>query len=385
MRIHLPAHQQVFATFAVYAFALGNFFPRLPAIKDAMGIEEGALGLALIGAPAGTLISLTLAAPLLERLGHRRVLFIFTPLLALFFAIAVHAPGPVELFFLLMPAGLMIGSIEIMINVEADRTEARLGRRIMNRSHAFWSIGFGSAGVFGALMAGIGVSPQLHLALVVLITIAVLAVFLPNFQPAPARRTDSSDKTSLIALPTGPIIVLVAICLSAMLLEGASIDWSAIYMRSVFDAAPFMGGVAVATGAFSQAIVRYYADGFVDRHSPTKVARVLLLCMAIGVGLIVLAPTQIIALLGFALLGAGTSALFPLTISAAAQRTDRPAAINVAALAQFSFMAFLVGPPLLGFVAEHIGLRAAFGICLPLILLSFALSHALGDRATKLA
>ena len=380
MRLSLPAHQQVFASFAIYAFAMGNIFPRLPDIKAAMQIEEGALGLALIGAPVGTLISLTLAAPILRRIGHRRALLVLTPLLAAFYALAVQATGPVPLFLLLILPGLMIGSIEVMVNVEADRTEAALGRRIMNRSHAFWSLGFFAAGMFGALMAWLGVTPQLHLALVVAVVCAALYVCLWEFQPAPARGTDTATGGPLFARPTLPIAVLVAISLSAMLLEGASIDWSAIYMVSVFGAAPFMGGLAVATAALSQALVRYFADGFVDRSSPVVVARVLLSLMALGVLFVFFAPNQTTGLLGFALIGAGTSALFPLTMSAAAQRSDRPAAVNVAALAQFSFMAFLVGPPLLGFVAEHVGLRWAFGVGLPLIALSLALSGALAPK-----
>ena len=87
--------------------------------------------------------------------------------MALAYAIAVHAPGPLALFLLLIPIGLMIGSVEIILNVEADRTEFMLGRRIMNRAHSFWSIGFFGAGLFGAGVAHLGVSPQLHLALVV--------------------------------------------------------------------------------------------------------------------------------------------------------------------------------------------------------------------------
>ncbi len=381
--LSLPPHQQIFAAFAVYAFALGNFFPRLPDIKAAMEIEEGALGLALMGAPAGTMISITFAAPVLARLGHRRALLILIPLLAIFFAIAVQATGPLGLFILLLPAGLMIGATEVLINVEADRVEAGMPHRIMNRCHAFWSIGFGAAGIFGAIMAGLGISPQAHLVLVIALTLIVMWVFLSGFQPAPARASDTSEDTPLFAVPNGPILILVAISASAMLLEGASIDWSAIYMRSVFDAAPVMGGIAVATGAFSQAIVRYFADGYVDRYSPPRVARTMLCCMALGVLLIFFAPNQASALLGFALLGAGTSTLFPLTMSAAAQRTDRPAAINVAALAQFSFMAFLVGPPLLGLVAETYGLRWTFGIGLPLIALSIALSGALREDQSK--
>jgi MFS family permease len=148
-------------------------------------------------------------------------------------------------------------------------------------------------------------------------------------------------------------------------------------MRDVFGAAPFIGGIAVATGALAQGATRYVADRFVERHSPLAIARTLLAVLGAGTLLVTFASTWPLALLGFALMGVGTSVLFPLAMSAAAQRTDRPAATNVAALAQISFVSFLLGPPLLGFVAEHAGIRWAFGAGLPLVLLSLAVSSIL--------
>lgn len=381
--LHLAPQHRVYAGFAIYSFSMGNVFPRLPDIKQAMGVEEGALGLGLIGAPVGTLIALTLAAPLLDRFGFRRSLITLIPCIALAYAIAVHATGPLALFLLLVPVGLLIGGTEIILNVEADRTEALIGRRIMNRAHSFWSIGFFGAGIFGATLAQLGLSPQLHLGLVFPIALAGTAVLLGGYRPAPARTASSSDISPRFARPTGPIMILVAVTLSAMLLEGASMDWSAIYMRSIFEAGPFLSGIAVAVFALSQATTRFFADTFVERHSPSGVARVLLCLMAIGVVLVFFSPTPAISLIGFALLGSGTSAIFPLAISAAAQRTDRPASINVAALAQISFVAFLLGPPMLGFVAEHWGIRWAFGVGLPLVALSYLVSGSLGTRLPK--
>jgi MFS family permease len=373
----MNAPRRVFAAFAIYSFALGSIFPRLGQVQEAMGVETGALGLGLIGAPAGTLIALTLASPYLERIGFRRALLAAIPLLALFYAIAVHAPSPLWLFVLLLPAGLTIGCIEIMLNLEADRVEHQVGYRIMNRSHGFWSIGFFCAGLFGAAMAGLGLSPQLHLALIVPIAVGLVALLLGDFQPAPARPTSAADHAPMFAAPTGPIMVLVAFTLSAMLLEGASIDWSAIYMRDVFGASPFVAGIAVATFALCHATARFFADGMVDRTSPTFVARVQLYILLVGCLLVSFAPLAGVALLGFALMGVGSATMFPLAMSAAAQRTDRPAAVNVAALAQFSFMIFMLAPPLLGYVAEHFGIRTSFGIGIPLIILSLLTAGAL--------
>lgn len=379
--LSLAPQHRVYAGFAIYSFGMGNIFPRLPDIKHAMGIEDGTLGLSLIGTPIGTLTALTLAAPILERVGFRRALLGLVPLLSVAYALAVHAPGPLALFLMLIPVGLMIGSVEIILNVEADRTEFLLKRRIMNRAHSFWSIGFFGAGLFGAALAHLGISPQLHLAIVVPMVAVGMALFLGGYEPAPSRFADNDETAPRLARPTLPILLLVAVTLSAMLMEGASIDWSAIYMRTVFDAGPFVAGFTVALFAFSQASTRFFADSFVERHSPSGVARVLLATMAMGVLLVFFSPAPLVSMLGFALLGIGSSAIFPLAISAAAQRTDRSAAINVAALSQISFVAFLLGPPLLGFVSDHWGIRSAFGIGIPFIILSLLTAGSLGRRA----
>jgi MFS family permease len=155
-----------------------------------------------------------------------------------------------------------------------------------------------------------------------------------------------------------------------MTLEGAGIDWSSIYMRDVFGVSPGVAGLAVAVGALAQGITRFTADRFVERYSPVLVARLALSVLVLGVALVVAALHPALSLLAFALMGAGTSVIFPLAMSAAAQRHDRPAAINVAALSQLAFVAFLLAPPLLGWVAEHWGIRWAFGVCLPLVGLS---------------
>jgi len=379
----LHPHHRVFAAFAIYAFGLGQIFPRLPDIKFAMGIEEGALGLALMGIAVGTITALTLSTALVAKVGHRIAVLALIPAMVLFFAIAAFATGPLGFFVLLIPAGLCVGAIEIIINVEADRVEAGMDRRIMSRAHAFWSLGFFGAGVYSAVMVKFGITPQTQLMASLPVCILLMWLFLQTFQPAVIRATDHHDKSPIVARPTFAIMVLVGVTLSSMLLEGASIDWTAIYMDSVFVTIPEMGAIGVATAALSQGMVRYFGDRFVDRFAPVRVARGMQAIMALGVITVFFAPDPITALVGFAMIGAGNAMMFPLAMSAAAQRTDRPAAINVAALAQFSFVTFLLAPPILGFIAEQFGLRWTFGIGLPLIMLSFALSGALGAKPAK--
>jgi MFS family permease len=373
----LSPAQRVYGAFLLYALAIGGVFPRLGELQQAMGVTERALGLALIGTASGTLVSLTLASRWLEHVGHRAVLMAGIPLIAAVYAVASWATGPLALYLMLVPAGLCIGAVEIVVNLEADRAEHQLGQRIMSRAHAFWSIGFFSAGLVGAALAQLGVPLQWHLAGMVLVIGGACVVVLRGFEPGAHRPDSHSGQAPRWARPTRTTAVLVAATLAAMVLEGAGAEWSAIYMRDAFGATPFMAGLAVALGAGLQAAARWVADGFVARHGPVRVARALQALLGIGALAVLLAPHPAVALAGFALMGVGTSAIFPLAMSAAAQATDRPAAVNVAALAQTSFIAFLVGPPLLGWVATAWGIRWSFGIALPLVLLGWWAARAL--------
>jgi MFS family permease len=381
--LNLPPQQRVFAGFFVYSFCMGSLPPRLPDLQRMMQVKEGLLGLGLIGLAAGTLVSLGVSGPIIERIGYRRSILTLIPLLSLLYGIASFAPGPLAFFLLLFPAGLAIGGIEIILNLEADRTEHMVGYRIMNRAHAFWSFGFFSAGIISSLIAQSRLSPQIHLLLMVPLVIVGVALILGRFDPAPHRTGGSDRKPSQVAAPTIAIMALVAVTLSAMIMEGAGIDWSAIYMRDVFAAPPFLSGFAVALGAGAQAVTRFFADPYVERYSPTVVSRVLLRVLGAGVLLVFFAPRGWLALVGFALIGAGTSVIFPLAMSAAAQLTDRPAPTNVASLAQISFVAFLLGPPLLGYIAERFGIRWSFGVGLPLVILSIVCVKALGTKPLK--
>ena len=377
---NLSSAHRVFAGFAIYSFAMGNIFPRLADVQTGMGVSTAALGVGLIGAPIGTLVTLTFATPHLERIGYRRLLPPALPLLAVLYALAVHAPSPLMLFFLLLPVGATIGCIEIMLNAEADRTEHMMAKRIMNRSHGFWSFGFFSAGLFGAQVAAFGVSPQLHLGLVVPLVALASFVALRDYQPSPARGGVAGGDVPHFAAPTLAILLLVVVTMPAMLLEGASMDWSAIYMRDTFAADSFWQGIAVSSFAVLQGLMRFFADRVVERYSPAALARVLFVSLGLGCVTVVFSQWPVVSLAGFALMGLGTSAIFPLAMSAAAQRHDRSSALNIAALAQFSFLMFLLGPPLLGFVAAHLGIRMAYGISLPLVFVSLATAGALGGR-----
>jgi MFS family permease len=376
--LNLAPQHRLFAAFALHAMSMGSIFPRMADIKQQMGVGEQVLGLSLIGIPTGTLLALTFATPIIERIGFRRTILTAIPLVALGYALACHVTNPVLFFFAIMPMGFLLGCVEIVLNTEADRVEHMIGRRIMNRAHSFWSFGFFAAGLAGAGMAELGLTPQWDLAIIAPAIACGVAVFLRKFEVAPSRVVEDDKHRPKFSLPSLAILGLVTVTLSAMLMEGAGIDWSAIYMRNIFNSAPFIVGIAVATVTLSQAIARFFADAYIEKHSPAEVSRILSVVLFAGTVLTFLALSPMLSLLGFALIGIGCSVMFPLSISAAAQRTDRPSAINVASMVQTSFMIFLLGPPLLGTIGQHFGTQWIFGIGAPLAILSWFTAGSLG-------
>ncbi|ODT69390.1 MAG: MFS transporter [Pelagibacterium sp. SCN 63-23] len=375
-----PQHR-IYACFFFFAVTTGALMARLPDIQTHLGVSEGQLGLTMIGMAIGSLISLTLGAPIIEKLGFRTTAFFTTLGPSVLFAIIPWLPNAPSMFALLLVVGLLSGALEINLNVEIDRLEAQSGKRYMNRAHGFWSVGFFVTALFGAMIRQSGLSAGLHMGIIAIIVVVLggYLIYGATAAPKPQRAHDEADHR--IAFPNLGLLPLCLIGFAAFLVEGAGIDWSAIYMRDVFAVEPFVGGMGLTLFAFCMAAMRLSADPIVARYGPRRVAMVMLSFASLGALLVGLAPRPELALLGFALMGAGCSAVYPLAVSAAAQRTDRPAAVNVAALGQVSFVVFFLAPPLLGFVAEFIDIRASYLICLPLLLAGlWASSFALGTR-----
>jgi MFS family permease len=151
-------------------------------------------------------------------------------------------------------------------------------------------------------------------------------------------------------------------------------------MRDIFAVEPFVGGLSVTLFSLAIAIGRLSMDPVVEYFGPRSVATGLLLLAIAGVTLIALAASPVAALAGFTLAGIGCSSVYPLAISAAARRTDRPSALNVAALSQMTFVVFFAGPPLLGFIAEHVGLRFSYGIIIPVLIAALLVRRALSSE-----
>ena len=362
--------RNIYFSFFIYSFCLGVFFPRIGDLQNQMGIGETTLGLTLLGPAIGVQISLLFADKIFSLLGFRLVMCLGVPILGLALVCSSLTFKPFIFFISLMLGGFAIGILEVAVNLEADRIEYKISKKIMNRSHSFWSLGFFCSGLTGALFSQMKVSPFVNFSLSLFLGTFLTILFCSKYIPAD-ERPNSSVNNSLFVKPTKAVLALVVLTLSPMLLESASIDWSVIYMRDIFFTPPFINGLAIVMVALTQFSVRYYADQYVEIYGSEKVSKISVVAMLIGVVSVCFSNSPYLSLVGFAFIGGGSAVIFPLAMSAAAQKTDRPAAINVASLAQISFLVFLLAPPILGFIAENFGIRISFGIGLPLVIVSW--------------
>ena len=362
--------RNIYFSFFIYSFCLGVFFPRIGDLQNQMGIGETTLGLTLLGPAIGVQISLLFADKIFSLLGFRLVMCLGVPILGLALVCSSLTFKPFIFFISLMLGGFAIGILEVAVNLEADRIEYKISKKIMNRSHSFWSLGFFCSGLTGALFSQMKVSPFVNFSLSLFLGTFLTILFCSKYIPAD-ERPNSSVNNSLFVKPTKAVLALVVLTLSPMLLESASIDWSVIYMRDIFFTPPFINGLAIVMVALTQFSVRYYADQYVEIYGSEKVSKISVVAMLIGVISVCFSNSPYLSLIGFAFIGGGSAVIFPLAMSAAAQKTDRPAAINVASLAQISFLVFLLAPPILGFIAENFGIRISFGIGLPLVIVSW--------------
>lgn len=374
-----PHHRIYFLQFG-FALTMGGLLSRLPDLQVKFALSESQVGLLLITMSFGVLCGLTFTGGLVQRLGARLATMIAVFGASAFYALVPWMPSAPLAAPLLFAAGILAGSLEITANVEADRHEAALGRRIMSRVHGMWSLGFFVTALIAAVVRQAQVSVELHMLVAFLVVLISGWIVFSPMENAPRREGDHEEEAPHFAFPTLALLPLCLLGAAPLFVEGSGVDWSAIYMRDVFKVEPFIGGLSVTLFSLAIAIGRLTMDRIVERYSPRAVARVLLTIAILGLVLVATAIHPLMALCGFVLAGLGCSSIYPLAISAAARRTDRPSSMNVAALSQMTFVVFFAGPPLLGFIAEHYGIRISYWVVVPVLIAAFFATGKLAAR-----
>ena len=371
------------AVFFLQPLSLGGWLALIPQVQIALGLSKAELALALLGMPVGLIPGLQLAGRAMARFGPRRVLAAMLPVQALALLLPLMAAGQAGLFVALMAAGLVLAFCEVGLNVYAGRLEKSAGVIVMNRCHGFWALGLMAGSL---VMAGLAaLTPMVALGLLGLVSAVagvVVALSLPRLAGsdggAVARRRGLRQVPRALFVISGFGVIIG-------LSEGAMSDWSAVYLAERWPDAVERAGLAVSIYAGCLAAGRFGGDWANRRLGAVALARA-----AAGLGIagmvLLLGPWPLWTVFaGFALMGLGLSVGFPLAVSAAAGLDDLHEGANIAVLSTITLSGFLIGPPVIGFLAEQVSLRAGLAILVPLLVIAMILAGALRTEAGRVA
>jgi MFS family permease len=357
------ARAAVLMAFFVLGATFANWVPRIPAVKADLGLRDGELGLALLGLALGVVAALPVAARLLARNGSRqltRVAIVAQCLALPLPALAWDLPSLAAALFLF---GVTGGLLDPAMNAHAVEVERRYGRPLMSSFHGLYSVGGFAGAAIGGLAARAGIDPALHLAVAGLV-IGVAGVLgsarlLPAAAdrpetPAPGRRRSGGWSRGLVLLG------LIGFC--SFVGEGAAADWSAVYLRDSLGADPGTAAAGFAAFSVAMATMRFAGDRLTARLGPVRVVRWGSVVAAAGLGAGLMAGQPLAAIAGFGLLGAGLAAVAPVTFSAAGNSDAGPGGASIARVSSIGYSGMLLGPPVIGWLADHTGLASALAV-----------------------
>jgi predicted MFS family arabinose efflux permease len=340
--------------FVVNGMVLGSWLPRLPELRDRLGLDLAGVGVVLGVGGLGGLLGSALSGVVIGRVGPRRAAV--GPALGLLASLPLvaFAPSAVTLALVVAAAGLLDAVADVGMNALGVRVEEARGRSIMNRLHALWSVGSfgGSAVSAGALASGVGLRPQLlAIAAAGLMAVTVAARGLPDPAPRPRPRPRLS-----------PVLALAVAGFAVALVEGAPVDWSAIFLTDVIGASPTTAGTGFLVYMGGMLTGRAAGDTLVDRLGLRRVLPVGLAMVAAGLAVVLVSNGPVGGLAGLALWGLGVSVVFPLFYRIAGAHRSLGEGAGLAALTVGSRIGFLSGPAAIGATAALTSLPLALGM-----------------------
>ncbi|MFI5803914.1 MFS transporter [Streptomyces sp. NPDC051561] len=353
------ARYAIAAVFCVHGAVTGSFATRIPWIQDHASISAGQLGLALAFPAIGASVAMPLAGAISHRFGARTALRGLLMLWTLALTLPSLAPNIWSLCAVLFVYGATAGMSDVAMNALGVEVETRLDRSIMSSLHGMWSLGalIGSAG--GTLAAHMGSDARLHhlLAAVVLTVIGLVACQgVLDLHSAP-----EAEAPPRFTLPPKSALIIGAVGFCAVFAEGASLDWSAVYLRDVLNTDPGLAAASTTAFALTMAVARLMGDRVVDRFGPVPTVRVGGVAATVGGVLVVVAPGVPLALTGFALIGLGVAVVVPLAFAAAGRSGPNPSQA-IAGVATITYTSGLIAPSAIGAVADATSLVVSFGL-----------------------
>lgn len=351
------------AFFFMAGLCFASWASRIATVQQKLGLSDAALGAVLFSLPVGLFFSLPFSGWIITRIGSKKLLI--SAILAYSCALVCLglAQNTVQLIFCLAVYGFASNAVNISVNTQAVAAEKLYGRPIMASFHGLWSLaGFTGAGT-GTFMIANRVDPFHHFSLILMVIVTGVIIASRYLHDDTGAESSSSDpslslknRLKLIV----PLFTLGSIAFCSMICEGAMFDWSVIYFKKVVIAPIVLQGAGFTAFMLTMASGRFIADSFAHRFGLKRTLQISGILTAAGLLIAVIFPYFYTAMVGFLLVGAGVSSIVPMIYSAAGKSKTMSPGVSLAAVSTIGFIGFLIGPPLIGFIAGIATLRASF-------------------------
>ncbi|MEU2420998.1 MFS transporter [Streptomyces sp. NPDC007851] len=376
-----PARRRtaVFVLFFAPGLTISSWVTRTPDVRDLLGASTAQMGLILFGLSVGSMLGILCSGTVVARWGARLVILVGTSAVAagaVVVGAGAAAGSGTAVALGLGLFGLGMGGGEVALNVEGAEVERLLGRSTLPAMHGFFSLGTVLGAVAGMCLTAIGFPVFVHLLVVAVVVLGALALVIRRVpadvgrQPAAAHREPGAARAAVWKDPA--LLLIGCVILALALAEGTANDWLPLVMVDGhgFDAA--LGSAVYAVFAAAMTMGRFVGGRFVDRFGRAAALCGSALVGAAGLALVIFVDNQVVAATAAVLWGLGASLGFPVALSAAGD-SGTDSAARVALAATVGYVAFLVGPPSLGYLGQHFGLRHAL---IPVLVLVTAAAFA---------
>lgn len=378
----------LFMFFFLPGLLMASWATRTPAIRDILSLSTAEMGIVLFGLSIGSMSGILCSAPLVKRFGTRNVIRttmscaivgMFILSIALYLSSAwVFAAG-------LAVFGGSFGAAEVAINVEGAAVEQAMQKTVLPMMHGFYSFGTLVGAGVGMALTAFGLPAMWHIGLAALVGIAPIFIAIRAIPDGTGKNAGSSEQHAQKGVPFWrdmQLMLIGVVVLAMAFAEGSANDWLPLLMVDGHGFSPKSGALIYAGFTLGMTVGRFTGGWFIDRYSRVTVVRASAIMGALGIALIIFVDSAWVAGVSVILWGLGASLGFPLTISAASD-TGPDAPTRVSVVATTGYLAFLVGPPLLGFLGEHYGLRSAMLAVLALVLIAALVARAVAKPESR--
>lgn len=357
-------HNRMRLAIALFFFShgliLSSWASRIPSIKTYLGISEAELGTLLLLMPIGQISTMPTAAKLVNRLGSKKVVqygFLFYPLVLLLIGLSTtYIQLAVCLFFF----GVAGNLCNISINTQGVELESIMNKPMMSSFHGAWSISGFAGALLGLLVLGLNMTTSTHF-LIVLVLILIIWLFNTKLLiPTITNQQKDKEKGSIFKHLDKTLIQLGIIGFMSMAIEGAMFDWSGVYFQEIVKAPEQYVILGYTSFVLMMAIGRFLSDYLIVRLGRKRVVQLSGLLMSSGLIIAVLFPNLWVCTLSFMIVGLGGSCSVPTVFGVAGKHSQVSPSISLTLISTIAFLGFLIGPPVIGFIAEVFDLRYSY-------------------------